>query len=87
VTASYYRDGPFGSLLAVVSPGQLQRKMLHYVAFGVFPLLHTAPTVPMYHDPIGEVFDALPRVLTEDAELSPGTSSWAERLRVARRPS
>jgi hypothetical protein len=41
----------------------------------------------MYHDPIGEVFDAIPRLLTEDAELSPGTSSWAERLRVARRPS
>ncbi|MEV0570052.1 hypothetical protein [Dactylosporangium sp. NPDC050588] len=86
VTASYYRDGPFGPLLAVVSPGQLQRKMLHYLAFGVLPLLHTAPTLPMYHDPVGEVFDAIPRVLTEDPDLRPGTSAWADHLRAARRP-
>ena len=86
VTASYYRDGLFGPLLAVVSPGQLQRKMLHYLAFGVLPLLHTAPTLPMYHDPVAEAFDAIPRVLTEDPDLQPGTSAWAGHLRAARRP-
>jgi hypothetical protein len=86
VTASYYRDGNFGTLLSVLSPAQVMRKALHYVAFGVLPLLHTAPVLPMHHNFIDEAFDSIPRVLFDDAYLEPSESAWARELRNERRP-
>lgn len=88
VAASYFKDtGDFGSLHSVLSPGQLHRKMLHYIDFGVLPLAHTAPTSDSFHNYIHEAFFELPYVLLEDPNLQSPDSPKARRLRAERRPA
>ncbi|MFG2936583.1 hypothetical protein [Streptomyces sp. NPDC048282] len=86
VTASHFKDGAFGTLLAVLSPGQLHRKMLHYIQFGVLPLPYTAPTLASFHNYVHEAFVELPHVLFEDPDLQGPNSVKANRLRRERRP-
>ncbi|MET9915254.1 hypothetical protein ABZZ74_53065 [Streptomyces sp. NPDC006476] len=86
VTASHFKDGDFGTLLTVLAPGQLHRKMLHYIQFGVLPLPHTAPTPTGFHNYVHEAFVELPHVLFEDPDLQAPDSVKANRLRMERRP-
>jgi hypothetical protein len=86
VAARYWHDGGFGQLLSVVSPGQLLRKMLHYLEFGVYPLMYTAPTFTAAHSPIVEAFEMIPAVLHEDADLQSVNSRQAIEFRIARMP-
>lgn len=86
VAASYFQDKPFGKLLAVMSPVQVFRKVLHYVEFGVLPLVFTAPAAEMYHEWIGEIFESVPRVLLTDPDLQSPSSKYAERVRRGRDP-
>jgi hypothetical protein len=65
VTASHFLDGEFGRLYCVVSPFQLPRKLLHYIEFGVLPLVVTAPTPEAFHDLLDELFLGVPEVLFE----------------------
>lgn len=85
VSASHFMDAGFQELLSVVSPQQLPRKMLHYIAFGVEPLMFTAPVREPFHDLVFELTDAIPEVLFTDA-FARSNSLAARRLRAARRP-
>lgn len=85
VAASYYKDAGFGTLASVVSPAQMLRKTLHYIEFGVVPLNITAPTREAFHDYLDELFEKIPRVLTVDARLHPGSPD-ARSLRDERMP-
>ena len=87
VTAQFYRDGGFEGLHAVVSPQQLPRKMLHYLAFGVEPMLHTAPVANPFHNIIEELFVDIPRVLHTDPSVQGPNSELARRLRTEREVS
>jgi hypothetical protein len=86
VAASYWRDGGFGHLLSVVSAGQSLRKMLHFIEFGVYPLMHTAPTLVAAHDPAVEAMTLIPSVLFEDASLQGEDSRQAVMFRTERVP-
>jgi hypothetical protein len=86
VAASYFKDRSFGSLASVVSPAQLFRKTLHYLAFGVIPLNYTAPTTTGYHNYITEIFENIPHVLFANHDLQAPDSSSAQHLRDQRRP-
>ncbi|WP_316763081.1 hypothetical protein [Streptomyces herbicida] len=86
VAASHFKDANFGTLVSVLSPGQLHRKMLHYIHFGVLPLAYTAPTVSAFHDYVHEALVELPHVLYDDPGLQAPDSAKANRLRARRRP-
>lgn len=86
VTARLFRDGHYQSLHAVVSPQQLPRKMLHYLAFGVEPLMHTAPVSNPYHNMLDELFEAIPAVLALDPTAHGPDSEISRTLRSQRRP-
>lgn len=40
--------------------------MLCYINLGYFPNIHTAATNNMYHNPINEIFECIPKVLTNN---------------------
>lgn len=84
VATRYWTDGGFGRLLSVVSAGQLLRKMLHFVAFGVYPLMYSAPTLEAAHDPVAEALLMIPDVLMEDATLQAADSRRAIAFRRSR---
>jgi hypothetical protein len=86
VAASYWREGRFGRLASVVSAGQMLRKMLHFVEFGVYPLMYTAPTFEAAHDPIVEAMTMIPDALFEDASLQGPDSKLAVKFRRERMP-
>jgi hypothetical protein len=86
VSASFFRDGHFHRILAVVSPQQAARKLLYYYAFGIAPELHTAPVDEPHHNLIGELWDTIPTILaTDPSELGPD-SPLSRKLRSVRKP-
>jgi hypothetical protein len=86
VASSYFRDAGLGQLLSVMSPAQVMRKSLHYVAFGVYPLSHTAPVVAAFHDFVTEALGGVPNALFVDHDLQAVDSAEADRLRRSRHP-
>lgn len=52
----------------VCSPNQMMRKMLCYIDFGYFPNIHTVSSEKMYHNPINEIFECIPKVLENNQE-------------------
>jgi hypothetical protein len=86
VAASYFRDGGFGRLIMVVSPMQLFRKVLHYIAFGVIPESHATSVVSTFHNPIDEAFSAIPTVLLLDPTQQSPDSELATIYRSERKP-
>ena len=86
VAASYWRDGGFGRLASIVSVGQMHRKPLHFVEFGVYPFMYTVPTFVIAHDPIHEAMQMIPAVLHDDADLQARNSEPAIAFRRARLP-
>jgi hypothetical protein len=60
--------------------------MLHYIEFGVYPLMYTAPTFVAAHSPVAEAFELIPAVLFEDASLQGADSRQAVSFRRARMP-
>lgn len=86
VAARYWTDAGFGRLLSVASAGQLLRKMLHFVDFGVYPLMYSAPTLEAAHDPVYEALVMIPDVLFEDADLQAADSRRAIAFRQSRMP-
>ena len=67
-----------------MSPAQLMRKTIHYVACGVLPLTHAVPTRSMFHNLlIDEALDGIP-------QHSPSTTTSSiptQRVRPACGPS
>lgn len=86
VSARYFLDQNFGRIYSVVSPSQMLRKTLHYIAFGILPLNVTAPVTDSYHDYLYELFEAIPHVLLIDDTLQGDASQEGHRLRNERRP-
>lgn len=86
VAACYWRDGGFGRLASIVSVGQMHRKLLHFIEFGVYPCMHTAPTFVVAHDPIHEAMQMIPDVLYRDADLQAADSARAAAFRRTRLP-
>jgi len=86
VASSFFKSSDFEVLGSVVSPGQLMRKTLHYIAFGVLPLCYTVPVKHAFHDYIHEIFDEIPYVLYVDDTLQDADSEKAKLLRQQRRP-
>jgi hypothetical protein len=86
VSARYFKDEGFGTLYSILSPVQVFRKTLHYLEFGVLPLNVTAPTSQMFHNYIGEIFEAVPYVLFVDHDLQKPDSTRAREMRKNRKP-
>lgn len=86
VAASYFKDGGFGNLLVIESPGQLQRKAMHYTWFGVYPLQYTAPTLNSFHDPVKEAFEDIPYVRDIDPSCQGNDSLYGNKTRRDRNP-
>lgn len=86
VASAFFRDGEFGRLVSVMSPAQLMRKTLHYLAFGIYPLSYAVPTVPAFHDYVDEALNSVPHTLFVDHDLQAQGSTEAARLRALRLP-
>jgi hypothetical protein len=86
VAACYWRDGGFGRLVSIVSVGQMHRKLLHFVEFGVYPFMYTVPTFVIAHDPIHEAMQMIPAVLYDDPGLQGPNSQQAIAFRRTRLP-
>ncbi len=63
VSCKLFEKYHFRELHLVCSPNQMMRKMLCYISFGYFPNIHTATCDKMYHNPINEIFECIPKVL------------------------
>ncbi len=66
VSCKLFEKHNFKELHLVCSPNQMMRKMLCYIDFGYFPNIHTASYEKMYHNPINEIFECIPKVLEND---------------------
>ena len=73
VSCQLFKEHNFKELHLVCSPNQMMRKMLCYIDFGCFPAIHTAPCAKMYHNPINEIFECIPRVLANDRKAEDET--------------
>jgi len=69
VSCKLFKKYDFKELHLVCSPNQMMRKMLCYINFGYFPYIHTAPCAEMYHNPINEIFECIPKVLENDQKF------------------
>ncbi|MBQ8482644.1 MAG: hypothetical protein IJ532_08985 [Alphaproteobacteria bacterium] len=63
VSCKLFEKHNFKKLHLICSPNQMMRKMLCYINFGYFPNIHTAAIDRMYHNPINEIFECIPKVL------------------------
>ncbi len=72
-------------LVCVCSPYQSHRKLLHYIEFGVVPLCYCTSVDNMFHDLLGEVFEAVPNVLYVDHSCQDRTGDIFVRSRQERK--
>jgi hypothetical protein len=86
VASAFFREEKFGQLVSVMSPGQLMRKSLHYLAFGVYPMSYAIPSNPAFHDYVHEALNSVPHTLFVDRDLQARGSAEAARLRSLRLP-
>lgn len=86
VAAQLWKDQRFGQMVCVCSPEQALRKAAHYIAFGVYPLIYTAPVWEPYHSYVEEMLCAVPDVLFRDPDYQSEKSPHAVRSRAERRP-
>ena len=73
VSCKLFEKHNFKELHLVCSPNQMMRKMLCYIDFGYFPNIHTASCDKMYHNPINEIFECIPKVLENDQKAQDET--------------
>lgn len=86
VASSFFRDEGLGRLISVMSPAQLMRKSLHYLAFGIYPLSYAVPIFPAFHDYVDEALKSVPHTLFVDHDLQSQESAEAAKLRSLRYP-
>ena len=82
VSCKLFEKHNFKELHLVCSPNQMMRKMLCYIDFGYFPNIHTASCDKMYHNPINEIFECIPKVLENDQKAQDETRN-ARRVKRA----
>lgn len=80
VSCKLFEKYNFKELHLVCSPNQMMRKMLCYISFGYFPHIHTASCDKMYHNPINEIFECIPKVIENNQQAQ-------DEIRNARRVS
>lgn len=73
VACKLFKKYNFKELHLVCSPNQMMRKMLCYIDFGYFPNIHTASCDKMYHNPINEIFECIPKVLENNQKAQDET--------------
>lgn len=73
VSCKLFKKYNFKELHLVCSPNQMMRKMLCYIDFGCFPNIHTASYEKMYHNPINEIFECIPKVLENNQKAQDET--------------
>lgn len=73
VSCKLFEKYNFKELHLVCSPNQMMRKMLCYIDFGFFPNIHTASYDKMYHNPINEIFECIPKVLENNQKAQDET--------------
>lgn len=73
VSCKLFEKYNFKELHLVCSPNQMMRKMLCYIDFGYFPNIHTASYEKMYHNPINEIFECIPKVLENNQKAQDET--------------
>lgn len=73
VSCKLFEKYNFKELHLVCSPNQMMRKMLCYIDFGCFPNIHTASYEKMYHNPINEIFECIPKVLENNQKAQDET--------------
>lgn len=73
VSCKLFEKNHFKELHLVCSPNQMMRKMLCYIDFGYFPDIHTASYEKMYHNPINEIFECIPKVLENNQKAQDET--------------
>ncbi len=73
VSCKLFEKHNFKELHLVCSPNQMMRKMLCYIDFGYFPNIHTASYEKMYHNPINEIFECIPKVLENNQKAQDET--------------
>ena len=73
VSCKLFEKYNFKELHLVCSPNQMMRKMLCYISFGYFPHIHMASYDKMYHNPINEIFECIPKVLENDQKAQDET--------------
>ena len=73
VSCKLFEKHNFKELHLVCSPNQMMRKMLCYIDFGYFPNIHTASIDKMYHNPINEIFECIPKVLENNQKAQDET--------------
>ena len=86
VSSRIFTDGQYGHLHVVCSPHQMLRKQLFYMAFGVLPYFHTVPCDMYAHNPIYELFEAIPDVIFRDHTWQDEHSFNGNRTRRERKP-
>jgi hypothetical protein len=87
VAASFFRDAGLGRLVSVMSPAQVMRKSLYYLAFGVYPMSYAVPDGNAFHDYVAEALASVPHTLFIDHDLQSEKSGAAARLRSTRDPN
>jgi hypothetical protein len=86
VTASYFKDKYFGSLVSVAAPAQARRKELHYVWLNVLAKMAPASAAEYHHAPATETKKNIPSVLGAD-DPSFQTGKMARFFRQLRMPN
>lgn len=87
VASKIFFDGNYKQVYCICSPNQMTRKQLFYVAFGVVPMLVTVPCDELMHDPIYEIFEAVPDVIMYDHTWQEKDSIQGNRTRKERNPN
>ena len=73
VSCKLFEKYNFKEMHLVCSPNQMMRKMLCYIDFVYFPNIHTASYEKMYHNPINEIFECIPKVLENNQKAQDET--------------
>ena len=88
IAAQYFleEEKHFSELYCICSPNQAMRKTLHFIHYGILPMVYTVPVPSMFHKVVGEIYDSIPYLLFEDPDCQSPDSKEALRTRKERFP-
>lgn len=86
VASKIFFNGNYSKIYCVCSPNQITRKQLFYIAFGIVPMIITVPCDELMHNPIYEIFEAVPNVIMHDHTWQGANSIQGQRTRKERNP-
>jgi hypothetical protein len=86
VAAEYYLNHQIGELYSITDPAQLLRKALHYIWFGVYPLMYATPVKESHHNYIREIYRNIPNVRDMDPTGQDKNTFYYKYTRRERKP-